>query len=489
VQYRDLLSMYADSRPTPNYIRAYVLFCAGYVLDFFDFFLVGFLLAVMGPTWHLTYGQSSLILLSAGAGAIFGSLFSGALADAFGRKRMLIVSMTLCALGAGAVAFLPDRAWALFAVLRFFVGVGLSGSATTTTVMLVELTPLRYRTRLTGFPLTAASVGSLIASMSAATLIHALGWRGVAAFGFVPIVLMVLVVVFVPESPLWLVSKGRHDQARAAIRKLTGNDGGGLPVSLAPREMRPPTGKLAELLAYPGRTLIVFLTWTALSTTNFGVYLWGPTVVSLMLHISASAAAQYFVVVSIAALLGRVMLSLLPVWISRRKLCTLSGFCIALALAGAALWAQKTLLGYPLFIVFVALGAVFFDGVWVVISPYVVEIFPTRLAARAIGVGQAGNGLGKILGPWCLAVIAGTSHVVTPRATTDALLPAFLFLAGCGLFFGLAFMFLLPDDGTGAPKGDQREESIDAPAAPHAVDRVSHCAQTPQPPVLPPAPC
>jgi putative MFS transporter len=460
MQYRDLLSQYADSRPTPRYIRAYVVFCFGYVLDFFDFFLVGFLLAVIGPAWHLTYGQSSMILLSAGAGAIFGSLFSGSLADAFGRKRMLVISMILCAIGAGGVAFLPDRAWAWFAVLRFFVGVGLSGSATTTTVMLVELTPMRYRRLLTGFPLTAASVGSLLASMSAASLIRLLGWRGVAASGFVPIALMVLVILFVPESPLWLVSKGRFEAARRALLKLAPNDGGGLPIFVGEREVRPPTGRLTELLAYPVRTLVVFLTWTALSTSNFGVYLWGPTVVSLMLRISASAAARYFVVVSITAVCGRIVLALLPVWISRRKLCSLSGFCIAIALTGAALEAQKLVFGYPLFVIFIAFGAFFFDGIWVVISPYVVEIFPTRLAARAIGVGQAGNGVGKILGPLCLAVIAGTGHIVTPRATTDALLPAFLFLAACGLFFGLAFMFLLPDEGEGidTPQDDGQKK-------------------------------
>jgi putative MFS transporter len=63
MQYRDLLSLYADSRTAPSYIRAYAVFCFGYVLDFFDFFLVGFLLVVIGPAWHLTDGQSSMILV------------------------------------------------------------------------------------------------------------------------------------------------------------------------------------------------------------------------------------------------------------------------------------------------------------------------------------------------------------------------------------------------------------------------------------------
>lgn len=104
----DLLSIYASTKPTKRYYCAFSVFCLGFTLDFFDFYLVGFLLAVLGPGWHLTYGQSSIILLSAGAGAILGSLFTGALADAYGRKRVLLASTSLCGCAAGAVAFLPE---------------------------------------------------------------------------------------------------------------------------------------------------------------------------------------------------------------------------------------------------------------------------------------------------------------------------------------------------------------------------------------------
>ena len=55
------------------------------MLDFFDFFIVGYLVAQFRPRWHLTYGRSSAMLLSAGVGAIVSALTRGALADAFGR--------------------------------------------------------------------------------------------------------------------------------------------------------------------------------------------------------------------------------------------------------------------------------------------------------------------------------------------------------------------------------------------------------------------
>ena len=52
------------------------------------------------------------------------------------------------------------------------------------------------------------------------------------------------------------------------------------------------------------------------------------------------------------------------------------------------------------------------------------------------------TGVGKIAGPLCLALIAGASNLITPKATIDAVTPAFLFLAGCGLAIGLAFSLL-----------------------------------------------
>jgi putative MFS transporter len=64
------------------------------------------------------------------------------------------------------------------------------------------------------------------------------------------------------------------------------------------------------------------------------------------------------------------------------------------------------------------------------------------LSARGVGLAQAANGVGKIAGPLCLALIAGASNLITPKATIEAVTPAFLFLAGCGLAVGLAFSLL-----------------------------------------------
>ncbi|MGH7048915.1 MAG: hypothetical protein ACREE2_21320, partial [Stellaceae bacterium] len=76
------------------------------------------------------------------------------------------------------------------------------------------------------------------------------------------------------------------------------------------------------------------------------------------------------------------------------------------------------------------------------LAPYTVESYGVALGARSSGLGQTANGVGKILGPLSLALIAGTSNLVSPGATESAIFPAFLFLAFCMLLVGLSFLIL-----------------------------------------------
>ena len=96
---------------------------------------------MLGPQWHLTYGQSAIILYSGGIGAICGAVIWGALADAWGRKPQLVLGTFICGIGAGAIGFVPDGAWGMFAILRFVVGFGLTAAVTPCLTIVVETAP------------------------------------------------------------------------------------------------------------------------------------------------------------------------------------------------------------------------------------------------------------------------------------------------------------------------------------------------------------
>src|SRR5215813_2387969 len=140
----DLVTLYDKAPLNARYWISMALAVMTSIFDFFDFFIVGFL----APLWQLTFGQTSIMLLSAGVGAIVGALAWGALSDRWGRKTLLVAGVVLCAVGAGSVSLIPDGAWMLFAALRFVVGFGIGAAAAVAVPLIVEYTPTRHRTIL-----------------------------------------------------------------------------------------------------------------------------------------------------------------------------------------------------------------------------------------------------------------------------------------------------------------------------------------------------
>jgi putative MFS transporter len=443
-QGEDLVTLYDKAPLNARYWVSVALSVTTSIFDFFDFFLVGFLVAVLAPQWHLNFGQTSIMLLSAGVGAIVGSLAWGALADRWGRKTLMVVGIVLCALGAGSISIIPDGAWLLFAALRFVVGFGVGAVAAVAVPLIVEYTPTRHRTILTSVTVIPVSLGILAASLAAATMLPHLGWRGLAALGYVPLVPAVLIALIMPESVRWLVSRGRDEEARRIVGQALNMPPAGLPqrTSAAGKTGDFSRTSFADLWARPGLFWLTVVVWFGASTANYGVFLWGPTIVALLMGVAPSEAAHLFVFVSLTGMLGRTAFAFLPQRLGRRRCGEIMGYGIAVFLGAAALFFDRTILGYPAFVVLLIPAALFFDGGFSNIAPYSAEIFPVRLSARGVGLAQAANGVGKIAGPLCLALIAGASNLITPKATMEAVTPAFLFLAACGLAIGLAFTLL-----------------------------------------------
>ena len=144
----------------------------------------------------------------------------------------------ICGIGAGAIGFVPDHAWGLFAVLRFVVGFGLTAAVTPCLTIVVEQAPTRYRTSLSSFYVVFATAGTLVASATSAALLSALGWRGVAMLGALPVPVGIAIALWVPESVRWLTAKGRFAEARAQVAHQLG-----LPLEQVPLPTMPPVAQ------------------------------------------------------------------------------------------------------------------------------------------------------------------------------------------------------------------------------------------------------
>ncbi len=453
-----LLSLFDKAPLNRRFWTSFSLLSLITMLEFFDFFIVGFLIAVLGPQWHLTYGQSAIILYSGGIGAICGAIIWGGLADAWGRKSQLVIGTFICGIGAGLIGFIPDGSWGLFAILRFIVGFGLTAAVTPCLTIVVETAPTRHRTALSSFYVVFATAGTLVSSATAATLLSVLGWRGVAMLGALTVPVGIAIALWVPESVRWLTAKGHFAEARAQVARQLGLPLVRVPLPSVPPVV-PPSGRLADLYRSPRLFWEAVIIWGGSSTAAYGVYLWGPTILALLLRIPVPAAAGYFVFVAGAGVMGKLLVSVLSPLMGRRLCGQVFGFGAAIALAAAAYFNQVFVGGVPMIVILLCCSTFGIDGGFSNLAPYTVELFGVRMGARSSGLGQAANGVGKILGPLSLALIAGTGNLVAPEATADAVLPAFLFLAFGMLCVGLSFTLLgVETHGRPMTVGDETKE-------------------------------
>ena len=429
---QDWIAGIEKSRLTPRYYWTVGLMVAQEMFEFYDFFLVGYLVSQLAPGWHLTYGEGAVMLLSSGLGAIAGSLVGGQIADIIGRKTIVWAGGLVFSLGAAGCAMIPDGAWILFSMLRFVVGFGSIAAVAAQSPLIVEITPTRYRTFISSRMVVPVALGTLFAAAIASHLLPVIGWRGVAATGALPLVTSLLIAWIAPESVRWLLSRGRNAEARREAAKLLGVPEADitLPAAIAPSKS---STSLWDLFGDQKRFWWVVVIWTGMSTGTYGVALWGPTVLSQLLKITAHEAAGYFVYASLFSMAGRVLFSVLPLYIGRRGAAIVGTLISVVVMLAISTFYREFILGYSVFALLVIVGAAFYSGAFSNMSPFVVEVFPVSLGGRAVGLAQAANGVGKILGPVCLALIAGSSDVVSPKATADAVGPAFMFLAICEL--------------------------------------------------------
>lgn len=405
----------ADPKFSRRYWVSYGLIVAQLMGEIFDFVIVGFLVSALAAEWHMTYGQGAVIFFAAGIGAMLGALVFGALADRYGRKVAIVGGGILYSLAAGSVAFLPTGSWVLFALLRFLVGFGYGGAGSSQFAIVVESTPLRHRTALSSALAAPAALGVPLASLAVVLFYPSLGWRGIAAVGFIPVLFAIALAFVLPESERWRAARKQPGHRPASYR---------------------------EIFADRRRATVVILTQLCFSTALTGVLLWGPMITAQLLSLTLPQAAKAFLWVTFAGIFGRLLFILLAVKLGRRTSGMIMGYGGALFLALAAVSQGMWWGAIPAFLLFLAAGQIFYDGGYANLNPYAAELYGPRMAASAMGIGSAAGGIGKILGPLSLGLIAGGSELITPSATQGAVLPGFLFLAGCCLVGGMCFWLL-----------------------------------------------
>jgi MFS transporter, putative metabolite:H+ symporter len=425
----------------------------GDMLEFFDYFLIGYVLAFIVKPWGLTFGEGAMVLLSSGVGAIIGAWFWGGLADRIGRRRVFMATVLNFSLATGALALTPVHNWAYLTFFRFFVGLGVGGLYVVDMPLVQEFVPSRMRGRIGGFVTAAIPIGTGLGAVLGAYLAPVVGWRGLFAVGLVPALLALLIRSWVPESPRWLIRAGRHDEARRSLAWALEVDPAtiDLPATLPP----PQRTRWRELFQHPRSMAVSWLGLLGEQTGGYGMNLWAPTLLVLLLTIKPSEAAYLMIWAAVSGFVGRIAWSYFSEFIGRRVCGMAINFGAALTVAAAGIFATKFIGAVSLFWLFIVANRFFGDGGFAVLGPYSAEVWPAGLRSSGMGSAYGFASIGKIIGPLGLALIIGSSNVIKPEASIAMIGPAFLYLAGWMVMSGIVFFFAIETKGRTIEEIDQ----------------------------------
>ena len=428
-----------QTRLTGNQKKIIAAAVIGDALEFFDYFLIGYVLAfIIGP-WKLTFGQSAIVLLSSGVGAIIGAYVWGWIADRIGRKAVFIGTVLNFSIATGLLYFTPDNGWIYLTIMRFFVGLGVGGLYCVDLPLVQEFMPSSKRGFIGGLVTAVIPLGVGMGAVLAAFM-GADQWRLLFAIGLLPAAIVLLIRVWVPESPHWLARQGRMEEARNSLAWALQVKPDSLPLPAgAPAEA--PTASWFELFKYPRSLLVSWLGNAGAQTGAYGVALWAPALFVLLLKVTPQEAAKMMILLSVTGFIGRLSFAWLSERIGRRNCGGLLGFGAGILIITAGYNYNAMIFGLSAFWLILAAAMFFVDGGFAIVGPYAAEVWPSHLKTTGMGSAYGFGGIGKILGPAGLAVIVGSSNYLKPDVPLTQIPTAFLYLGCWFLMAGVVYYF------------------------------------------------
>lgn len=200
-----------DNAPVSKYQWFIAIVCFLIVfVDGIDTAAMGFIAPALSEDWGIDRSLLGPVMSAALGGMIIGALVSGPLADRFGRKGVLAVSMVIIGGFTLASAYANDLD--SLVAFRFLTGIGLGAAMPNATTLFSEYTPKRIRSFLVTCMFCGYNLGMAMGGFISSWLIPNYGWHSLFLLGgWTPLILLVLVVFFLPESYRFLIVKGGND--------------------------------------------------------------------------------------------------------------------------------------------------------------------------------------------------------------------------------------------------------------------------------------
>jgi putative MFS transporter len=417
----------------------------GYTFDAMDGAMIAFILPSVTAQWGLSNQQTGLLASSAMIGYLFGAFFAGTLGDLIGRRTVMMYALAIYSLATLVAAFAPS--WQFLFWWRVVASFGTGAESAIIAPFLAEFIQKKHRGRFVGSLSGFFSFGFVFAALLGYFVVPSSreGWRIVQIITALPIAMLLWWRRSLPESPRWLMQRGRSAEAEAEVARMEAEviQSGykDLP-SLESVEV-PAAGvrqggtfrkNLAALFG-PGMvqtTLMLWLLWITITFSYYGFFTWIPTLL-VKQGMTITKSFGYSIIIYLAQIPGYYSAAFVSEKLDRKWTIILylllggaSAFLMANARTDTAITAGGFLLSF------------FMNGTYAGIYAYTPELYPTAFRTTGMGVASAFGRIGGLSAPIVIGYtygqigFAGVFTITTVVLVTGALAVGLLGIGTAG---------------------------------------------------------
>ena len=386
----------AKAAPQPFVYLATAISALGGMLFGYDIGVISGAILFIKKDFSLSAGVEEVVVGSVLLGSLVGAAVGGILADSFGRRKLLMVTAFVFGLGAIAAALAPDSAWLIAA--RIVAGAAIGIASFVAPLYISEIAPVDIRGKLVSINQLALTGGIVVSYLIDYVFADTQAWRWMFAMALIPAAAFGFGLMFIPDSPRWLVSRGRAAQARVALTRIRPREEVEDELRRIQHSVGQQQANWSELLSPMLRSAMIVGVGLAIAQQITGintVIYYAPTIFRLAGLSSASVAILASVGVGAVNVVLTMAAMQLIDRVGRRPLLlvSLAGMALSLFVLGLAFalpqasgnlgWIAVGSLMIYVGSFAIGLGPVF----WLVLS----EIYPLHIRGRAMSIGTAVN--------------------------------------------------------------------------------------------------
>src|ERR671933_566363 len=348
----------------------------------------------ISPDLGLTPFLEGLVVASLLPGAAIGAACAGPLSDRLGRRNLILIAAVTFTVGAIGAALAPNVG--VLVLFRVVLGLAVGGAALIVPLYLSEIAPTEIRGAITSLNQLMITAGILLAFIVNALLANSGAWRWMLGLAAIPSVVLFIGMYFMPETPRWLVSRGREDDARTILRQSRSEEETEEEIREIKEVERQEEGGLGELTASWVRPALVVAIGLAVFQQIIGIntiIYYAPTTLT---NVGYGAAAAIYANLIIGVV--NVVMTFVAIWLidrAGRKPLLLTGL-VGMVLSLTVLGISSLLLPQPsnptdpeaiitllcLAGFIISFAATWGPTVWVMLP----EVLPLRIRGTAMGV-------------------------------------------------------------------------------------------------------